>query len=74
MYEENAKELIIALAENAAEEYRELKKIAKKSPDKEYYELRANETLNFFDDPLFALVFGEEKAKYIKEQLRKEFE
>lgn len=71
---ENAKELVIALAENAAEEYRELMKLSKKSTNREYYELRARETLEFFDDKLFTLAFSEEEAKYIKEQLRKEFE
>ena len=73
MLEENAKELIIALANSAAEEYRELIALSKKSKnrDKEYYKLRAEETLAFFDDKLFITAFGEEKAKYIKEQLRK---
>lgn len=71
---ENAKELVMALAANAAEEYRELMKLSKKSINKEYYELRARETLEFFDDKLFTLAFSEEEAKYIKEQLRKEFE
>lgn len=75
MYEENVKELIIALANDAAEEYRELIEASKhviSRKEKYYIKLRAEETLNFFDSRLFILAFGSERGKYIKEQLKKE--
>ena len=76
MYEENIFLLIIALAESAANEYREYKTILKNRTlnrnERAYFKLRAEETLNFFDSPLFITAFGEQKANFIKEELRKE--
>lgn len=73
---EGALNLITALAENAAEEYRDymttLQNITLNREEKKYFKLRAEETLNFFDSPIFTLAFPD-KSEYIKEQLRKEF-
>ena len=75
MEEENIKELVIALSMSASEEYQQFRLLARKSHDRktrDYYLLRARESLNFFEDSLFVLSFGEERGKYIKEQLNNE--
>ena len=76
MYEDRILELITALAQNASDEYREYMLTLKETPltrkEKEYFKLRAEECLKFFDSNLFNLAFPG-KSEYIKEQLRKEF-
>lgn len=75
MYEENMLLLITALAEDAANEYRDYKQILKNNTlnrkEREYYKLRAEEVLNFFYCSLFTLAFPG-KSDYIVEELRKE--
>ena len=75
MYEENMLLLITALAQDAAEEYREYRQILKNKTlnrkEREYYNMRAEETLNFFDSKLFTLAFPDKK-EFIVEELRKE--
>lgn len=75
MYEENILLLITALAQDAAEEYREYRQILKNKTlnrkEREYYNMRAEETLNFFDSKLFTLAFPDKK-EFIVEELRKE--
>lgn len=75
MYDENVLLLITALAENAAEEYREYRKTARNitcnKKEREYFNMRAEETLTFFDSKIFTLAFPG-KSEYIKEELRKE--
>ena len=67
--------LITALAEDAANEYREYKHILRNPylsrKERNYYKLRAEETLNFFNSSLFTLAFPG-KNDYIIEELRKE--
>ena len=68
--------LIMALSEDAAEEYREYMNILKNKTlhrkEREYFKLRAEESLKFFDSSIFNLAFPG-KSDYIKEELRKEF-
>ena len=75
MYEENILLLITALAQDAAEEYREYRQILKNrtlnKKEREYYNLRAEETLNFFNSKIFNLAFPDKKD-FIIEELRKE--
>lgn len=75
MYEENILLLIIALAKDAADEYREYRKILTNKclwkSEREYYKIRAEETLSFFDSNIFTTAFPG-KGEYIKEQLRNE--
>ena len=75
MYEENILLLITALAEDAANEYREYRKILKNRTlsrkERHYYTLRAEESLNFFNSKLFLLAFPD-KRDFIIEELRKE--
>lgn len=75
MYEENVLLLITALAQDAAEEYRQYRQILKNRTlnrkEREYYNTRAEETLKFFDSKLFTLAFPNKK-EYIVEELRKE--
>ena len=75
MYEENMLLLITALAQDAAEEYREYRQILKNKTlnrkEREYYNMRAEETLKFFDGKLFNLAFPDKKD-FIVEELRKE--
>ena len=60
MYEENILLLITALAQDAAEEYREYRQILKNKTlsrkEREYYNMRAEETLKFFDSKLFTAI------------------
>ena len=67
--------LIQAMAHDAAEEYREYMKVLKNKTlnrdEKEYYKLRAEETLKFFSTNLFRTAFPN-VGEYIIEQLRKE--
>ena len=76
MYEENVLLLITALAQNAADEYREYMETIKNNyltrREKEYFKLRAEETLSFFDSNLFVIAFPG-KSEYIKDELRKEY-
>ena len=73
---EGAFNLVTALAESAAEDYRDymttLQNITLNREEKKYFKMRAEETLDFFDSPIFTLAFPD-KSEYIKEQLRKEF-
>ena len=75
MYEENILLLITALAQDAAEEYREYRQILKNKTlnrkEREYFNMRAEETLKFFDSKLFTLAFPDKKD-FIIEELRKE--
>lgn len=75
MYEENILLLITALAQDAAEEYREYRQILKNKTlsrkEREYYNMRAEETLKFFDSKLFTSAFPDKK-EFIVEELRKE--
>lgn len=75
MYEENMLLLITALAQDAAEEYRQYKQILKNRTlnrkEREYYNMRAEETLKFFDSKIFNLAFPDKK-EFIVEELRKE--
>ena len=75
MYEENVLLLITALAQNAAEEYRDYRKILKNKTlsrkEREYFNMRAEETLLFFKSSLFTLAFPG-KGDYIVEQLKNE--
>lgn len=75
MYEDNILLLITALAKDAADEYREYRKILTNrtlwKSEREYYKLKAEETLKFFDSNLFTTAFPN-KGEYIKEQLRNE--
>ena len=75
MYEDNVLLLITALAQDASDEYRHYKKILSHKTlsrkEREYYNLRAEEALNFFNSQLFTLAFPNKK-EYIVEELRKE--
>lgn len=75
MYDENILLLVTALAQDAAEEYREYRQILKNKTlnrkEREYYNMRAEETLNFFNSKLFTLAFPDKKD-FIVEELRKE--
>ena len=74
---EGALNLITALAQSASEEYRNymitLKNKTLKRKEREYFKLRAEEELAFFDSNLFLLAFPGQ-SEYIKDKLRKEFE
>ena len=74
MYDDNVLLLVTALAEDAANEYREYKELAKNSSfrrERDYLRLRAEESLKFFESDIFNLAFPNKK-EYILEQLRKE--